>query len=315
MRSKRIYILPTRFGFLFLFATFAILLIGSSYENNLVNLLGYFMMSLAFVSMIQTQNNLKGIEVEAVLPDPGFAGGEFSIAVVLKNSASLTRHALEAVAVKSEIAFVPEQNREAEPGSHLRLRSLYKARRRGKFQVGKITVSTTYPVGLFRGFIYREFAAEYFIYPASKGHRPLPKSGIGEVETGSVSSKSGDDFRGHRNYQIGDSSRHIDWKARARGRPILVKEFNEGAPQAVLLDWDFLDSLEAEERLSQLTAWVQEAQQARFSFGLRLPGQEPYFGTGLGHARKCLEALAVFDPEKASIKKGAWHADPASSLG
>ena len=90
----------------------------------------------------------------------------------------------------------------------------------------------------------------------------------------SKASGQGDDFAGVRAYVTGESQRHIDWKAVARGQPLMTKQFAAENKGAVYLDFSALRFADVEEKLSQLTLWVIEAERARQPYGLRLPDIE-----------------------------------------
>jgi uncharacterized protein (DUF58 family) len=106
----------------------------------------------------------------------------------------------------------------------------------------------------------------------------------------------GDDFAGLRDYVPGESQRHIDWKAVARGRPLMTKELAAETKGAVSLDFFELRFADLEEKLSQLTLWVIEAERARQPYGLRLPGLEISPALGQMHFHSCLRALSLFRP-------------------
>jgi len=107
----------------------------------------------------------------------------------------------------------------------------------------------------------------------------------------------GDDFSGYRNYRPGESLHHLDWKAYARGRSLLVKEFNGGGCGAVWLDWQELAGFDDEHRLSQLARWVLGADRLGCDFGLKLPHYTIAPDSGSLHTQQCLQALACY-PEK-----------------
>ena len=104
---------------------------------------------------------------------------------------------------------------------------------------------------------------------------------------------AGDDFAGTRAYQSGESQRHIDWKAVARGQPLLVKQWAGEADQTLHLDWASLSHLDVEARLSQLTRWVLIAERTGASYGLRLPEITIAPARGDVHFHNCLRALAL----------------------
>jgi len=294
MKRQRIYILPTRFGVIFLIGATVIILAGSAYQNNLINMLAFFMLSLVFICMIQTHNNIKDLRIDSVELDGGFAGDEFLATTVIGNNANTPRFNLETRLRKLKaIATYDNLHALSEKGA-IRLKSTYPAIRRGKHQVSKVRVSTVYPLGLFYSWRWFEVKAHYFVYPEPKGQRPFPV-GTQLEETGSVSQPfGGDDFHGHRKYKDGDSHRHIDWKALARGRSRLVKEFTEGTPGIAIFDWHSLPGIPTEERLSQLTAWIEQAREQKIPFGLKLPQMTIAPGEGLQHRIRCLEVLSEY---------------------
>jgi uncharacterized protein (DUF58 family) len=300
IREGQIYILPTRFGLVFTTGAIIMILIGAGYQNNLVNLLAYFMLSLVFIGMIQTHNNLKDIKVESIEAEGGFKGTEFVVTTALKNESQAPRFNLEAGFKKLATKAVYENNLPLLANGTLKLRATYPARKRGRHRLESVRLATVYPLGLFRAWLWLPIEKDYFIYPEPVGNRELPFEGQEEDLEHSSHSKSGSDFHGHRKYQPGDSPRHIDWKAHARGRPMMIKQFTEGSSTCVQIDWSLLEGLETEARLSQMAAWVNEAQRRKLPFALHMPGAVIPRSEGLQHATRCLEALAAFDEEAAS---------------
>ncbi len=298
MKKKRIYILPTRFGFVFLAGAAIMILIGASYQNNLVNLLSYFMLSLIFIAMIQTHNNLKDVRIEMLETEGGFKGTEFVITTVLSNEGKDSRFGLEASYKGLKLLMAYENVLPLVAHGTLKLRSSFEARERGRHEVDRVKVSSAYPLGLFRAWMWLPVKTSYFVYPEPIGDRPLPAGAATEEPGPTLLSAAGEDFHGHRKYETGDSARHIDWKAKARGRGLLVKEFSGGSPGAVALDWYQLDGISTEAKLSQLSRWVDEARKRKLNFSLRLPRKTLPLAHGLQHSTRCLEALAEYREDR-----------------
>jgi len=76
----------------------------------------------------------------------------------------------------------------------------------------------------------------------------------------------------------------------------MTKQFAAETKGAVYLDFFELRLADVEERLSQLTLWVIEAERIRQPYGLRLPGTEISPGLGQMHFHYCLRALSLFRP-------------------
>lgn len=295
--SRRIYILPTRFGLLFITGAVLMILIGSAYSNNLVNMLAFFMLSMVFVAMIQTHNNLRDIRVGLIETQGGFAGDVFVVTTVLENPSRATRFSFESRIKQARPTSTYENTQPLGPGGTLKLRAAYAATRRGRHSIRNARVASVYPLGLFEAWTWFDVNAETFVYPSRKGDRPLPRNESGNISGVFSRSRGGDDFHGHRKFQEGDSQRHIDWKAYARGRPKLIKEFDEGAPGVAVFDFNSLRGLDTEDRLSQLSLWVDSAKDLKIVFSLRLPNESIPPGQGLRHAVRCWEALAEFQDQ------------------
>jgi uncharacterized protein (DUF58 family) len=91
----------------------------------------------------------------------------------------------------------------------------------------------------------------------------------------------------------GESVRHIDWKAFARGRPLSVKQFTGGDGHELWLDAAALEHVPLEKRLSQLALWVVNAEKEEIPYALKLGRTLLPTGLGSQQSRRALEALAV----------------------
>jgi uncharacterized protein (DUF58 family) len=103
------------------------------------------------------------------------------------------------------------------------------------------------------------------------------------------------ELAGLRDYRAGDPLNRIAWKAVARGAGWYTKHFDgSGGGGAVELDWARLPpGLDGEARLSRLCAWILAAEREARAFSLALPGVELASGSGAGHRRRALVALAL----------------------
>jgi len=97
-----------------------------------------------------------------------------------------------------------------------------------------------------------------------------------------------------RPYQLGDPLKRVAWRLAARSEELSVKLFDAPGGGELLFDFDLLPgALDAEGRLSRLTAWVLAADAAQVRYGLRLPGKDLPLGHGADHRERCLVALAL----------------------
>src|SRR5205823_5684639 len=163
-------------------------------------------------------------------------------------------------------------------------------------KIGTLCLTSAYPLGFIRVLKRFAFSQTYVVYPTPAGDPQLPPTRARLVNSRPQADASeGDDFAGVRAYVPGESQRHIDWKAVARGQPMMTKQFSgETESGPLYLDYASAGSGQLEERLSQLTLWIIEAERLRRPYGLRLPNMDILPSLGEMHFHRCLRALALY---------------------
>jgi uncharacterized protein (DUF58 family) len=290
---RRVYIVPTRLGWLF-GATMAILLIGSiNYQLGLGFVLTFLLGGLGLAGMVHTARNLARIGVTAGRAEPVFAGEPAQFRLHLEGRARFDRPAILARHLGSGAQLVADIPAEAIAEVVLEAPAM----RRGWLPIGRLLLETRFPLGLFRAWSYVEPDARCLVYPKPE-RAPLPPP-VAQSAVGARRSQAqgNDDFSGLRMYQLSDSPRHVAWKAVARSDHMLTKQFTGEAAAELWLDWRLLPAaLGPEQRLSRLAGWVLAAERGGAHYGLRLPGSEIAPGRGDSHAATCLQALALYQP-------------------
>ncbi len=297
MSSHRIYILPTRSWVWLLAVLAATWYAAISQNNSAAYLLMFFLSSLVLVTAIHAHFALAGLRLRVERPEPVFVGDTVHVPVEVHNPTRRPRLALEVSPrgrVFKEAFHATLGNLESESSQTTEL--TLPAPRRGSFEVGRLALTTVYPMGFFRSWRYEPTGAAYLVYPAPAGSLPLPTGPAVTADAVAGVGGGGDDYVGARPYQAGESQRHVDWKAVARGQPLLIKQFSGTGSRRVWLEYDGVAHLaDPEARLSQLSRWIVDADRAGFAFGLRLPGFEAEPARGRSHYHRCLAALARFD--------------------
>jgi uncharacterized protein (DUF58 family) len=280
-------------GLLFVLA--AMWYAASSQKSAAIYLLLFLLAAVFLVSIPHTLINLAGVTLRVESAKPTFAGDEVCLPVEVMNSSRAARYGIEvalpdADKTRERLDCIPR-------GSAARLTLRFSARHRGEHKIETLDLTSCYPLGFVRA--SRRFVSNqtYLVYPKPAGNPRLPTNrsrfGNSWVQQGIG---HGDDFAGVRAYVRGESQRHIDWKAVARGQPLMTKQFAAETKGAVYLDFFELQIADVEERLSQLTLWVIEAERSRQPYGLRLPGTEISPALGHMHFHYCLRALSLFRP-------------------
>jgi len=278
-----------------LFVLSAMWYAAASQNNAAAYLLLFALVSVFLVSIPHALINLRGATITLESVHPAFVGQEISLPVEIMNGSRAACRGIDLAVLGSagerqRVDYIPGRK-----GARVTLR--FPAQQRGEHTVGTLYLTSTYPLGFIR-FLKKFVASQsYIVYPRPAGDVRLPSSFANRRGTQPLSdSKEGDDFAGVRAYAPGESQRHIDWKAVARGQPLMTKQFTTEAQSAVYLDFSALPFANVEERLSQLALWVVEAERARRPYGLHLPGTDISPAIGKSHFHQCLRALSVFQP-------------------
>jgi uncharacterized protein (DUF58 family) len=243
--------------------------------------------------MLHTFRNLAGLRITPARTPPVFAGDSARFALCLTNPTRTDRYSVAVTRDKRDADVVDVRGERSAIAT-----VAVPAPRRGLLRPGRITLYTQFPVGLYYAWSYVEFDTQCVVYPrpAAPG-LALPPLHVSAGE-GAGQAQGREDFTGLRQYHPGDSPRHIAWKAAARDRGLLTKQFSGRASAELWFSLDLLpDAIALEDKLSRLARWVLDAHAGGLAFGLKLPGLTVRMGSGEAHSERCLEALALFDQD------------------
>ena len=284
--SRRIYILPTGAGLAYACILFATLLGSLNYQNNLGLFLTFLMTSASLVSMHHCWFHLLGLRLTARDGTPVFCGQTAYFPVVIDAPAGRPRLGL-CVRDAGCVDLPP-----AEPVQVMVARP---TRRRGELALEQVVIETRYPLGLFRAWTTVRLRAAVLVYPtpAPRGPEPARVAAFEHRAQGNLGIGA-DDFVGPRSYRPGDSPRQLDWKALARERGLVVKQFGGDQAARIRIDWDQVRAGDDEARLSLLTRQVLDAHGQGLNYALRLPSVDIDYDRGDRHKHLCLAALARY---------------------
>lgn len=288
LRHSRIYILPTRRG-LALVATLAIMVVTSlNYALALGFVVAFLLAGLAAAALLHAFRNLAGVTLRPGPVGETFAGGTLPFALhVLGNGrerVALVLEARDATATAIDVAA---------DGAVLATLAV-PAPARGLVPLGRVSVASDFPLGLWRGWAYVHFPVTGVAYPAPEpGAPPLPVP-AGDGDDAGAGRQDDGDLAGLRDYVRGDPLQRVAWKSVARGRGWYTKDFDPaGRGGEVVLDFGALPAtLGTEARLGRLAAWVLACERAARPCALRLPAASVPTGVGREHRRAMLVALA-----------------------
>lgn len=289
--ARQIYILPTPTGLFYALVVMAMVLGSLNYQNNLGLLFGFFLAGVGLVAMHRCWFNLLGLKAQFRAGPPVFAGSPAQFEVSLRNERDSDRYDVRVLGGLAGTRPVCLEGRDQKS-----VTVAVASERRGLLRLSEVEIETRHPMHLFRAWSYATSDAACLIYPRPAARAPAPAQASGNAtRPGRSGNEGAEDFLGHREYRHGDSPRHLDWKALARDRGLLVKQFGGEQGLEVWIDWSVLVAPDPEHRIGFLTRQVLDAAEANLRFGLRLPGCEIGLGRGETHVQRCLKELALFE--------------------
>lgn len=295
--GKFLLLYPTTSFAGLLFVLGAMWYAASSQNNPALYLLLFGLTAVFLVSIPHTLLNLVDITIAPESAKPAFAGQEISFPVEITNRSRATRRGIQ--------LLLPGRGGERKQVDHIaagkaaRVTLRFPAGQRGEHRLGTFRLTSVYPLGFVRAL--RRFASSqtYLVYPKPAGDPLLPtRRARSPHSRPQTELEEGDDFAGVREYVPGESQRHIDWRAVARGQPLMTKQFAAEAEGSLRLDFSALRFPNVEDRLSQLALWLIEAERARRPYSLHLPDTNIAPAVGEAHFHRCMRALSLFPAEE-----------------
>lgn len=207
--------------------------------------------------------------------------------------------------------------------------------RRGRFLIKDFELSTRFPFGFFRH--RKRLAAretELIVFPRIDD--VSFEAAAASLDTGKASTNkrgSGQDLLSMREYQPNDDLRRIDWKATARSRSLMVREFAAEDERKVTIYFDtrieatdsnmtLRQKIEAEnagqdinaseafeQAVNQTAALAAHLLRADAEVRLITPDEAGAFGAGSRHLYDLLRRLALIEPDIQGAEKRSLAPD------
>lgn len=292
LNLKRIFVFPTSSSLALLITIILLFVMGVNFQNSLAYGLSFWLLALIVISIFFTYRNLSNLTVKAVHSNDCFAGEKAVFELAISCPPEQTKSAISIGWKDQDVVLLDlnEKNTTSIKLSHTTIK-------RGRFKPEKLNIFTRYPVGLVLGWSYAQLDMQSIVYPA-----PLLQEAVNEgqamddeAEQGLEIARGTTDFSGIRDYQAGDSPKHIHWGAYAKTGKVLSKTFVDYASHDLWLDFEALQAIQGTEtKLSHLCALVLQYHQEQQTFGLKLPNRTIQPASGEAHKNTCLMALALF---------------------
>ncbi len=258
-----------------------------SQGNGPAYLPAYALISLLLVSWLHNRANVQQLKLTTHREANGFAGAVLLLPFKLANKKKRLKFGLQLTSSLGGSAAVGKLETEAEGA--ISIPSL----KRGIYQVNTLEVASIFPLAVFRTRSQHPVSCTCYVYPEPLGDREIPLGGGMGTPEKTGEKINGDDFAGVRNYLVGESQRHIDWKAVARGQPMMVKQFESTSQREIWLSNGSLRTLDLEAQLSQMARWIMQSERAGLRYGLQWNGTRIAPAQGNTHYHRCLRELAA----------------------
>jgi len=288
---KQIFVIPTLTSIALLSTLAILLLMAINFQNSLIYGLTFWLLALIIISIFFTYRNLSEVTIRAIQANSCFAGEKAVFELEISCPEGQKKSAISVGWKDQDLTTVDLIDHYSVP-----VKLSHETKQRGIFKPERLSIFTTFPIGLVVAWSYAALDMQSIVFPApilqesSEGGLSLDE----EAEQGKEISQGSTDFSGVREYQVGDSPRHIHWPSYAKTGEAYTKTFVDYANQDLWLEWDSLAFSGIESRLSHLCAKVLQYHQDHQVYGLKIPGKTIQPSSGEAHKTICLTALALY---------------------
>ncbi len=289
---RQLYILPTRMGWYFTVIMVALFGIAVKFDNQAAFMMLFVLISMALLGMIYTHNNILGLQLSGQASNSVFLGEHAEFPLIVKNPKNKPRHAIWVVS--GGFQQVLQLDADDEQLVKLKLPTV----QRGYLNCDPVNLTSLYPLGIFFCWSKR-FSAQKrcLVYPQPLDLISLPTDSnqAGKQENNSAAKQGNEDFHGMKQYQPGDRIRDIHWPSVSKTNKLVTIEYENLSPSSINLSWLSLPaSMSVEDKLSQLTYWVIEAEKSGARYQLEMPNNTINYDNGANHYHSCLRTLALW---------------------
>ncbi|MDP2954915.1 MAG: DUF58 domain-containing protein [Longimicrobiales bacterium] len=290
-------------GAAFTAGAFAVGLAAMNTGNNLLYLLLGAMLGFIAVSGWLSEQAIRALRIERQLSRAVSVGQELRIVYRITN----LKGRLPSMAVEIVEGALPGRAflAHVEAGGTVQARSLNTFVRRGAYRLGTVTLSTSFPFGMFRKERDLELPAELLVWPRT--HRPVqaPSPGGGRVPRMNATAAGAQGHRGEyrslRAYRAGDDPRDIHWRSSARLREPVLREYERDGAETrwICLDLRADPGDPAEVAVEAAASLAAQSMVEGRSFGLVAGSAVVEAGEGAAQLERVLDVLARvgFEPE------------------
>ena len=274
---RSLYIVPSRFGLLWLATSALLLLVAIQTASNSTLMLGFLMLGLMLLAMFLTHDTLHGLTLRCGQPAPAFAAEPTGYPLILE-----TRSPRPSLRLRFRDGSEAADLQLSAGISTLALP--WTPQCRGWQRPPQLQIETIAPLGLF-------ICWTRWLPPKAQLIWPQRRPGPLVEQPASQSSDGLDEWHDLRDVRDQERPAVVDWTGAAKGRPLQAKVFTDPSSQEWMLEP--ASGIPLDRAVEHLAQRVMQLHQQGVRYGLRLRGKTLAPGLGLRHRNACLEALAT----------------------
>ena len=225
---------PTKRGVGMVGGSLLIFAIGTNIQSGWLFVLASLLLGAVAAGLLMPPLMVRGLRIERRAPADAHAGDDVPVDLVVTNtsgSRALLSLTLRDPHISPFRAFLPR----VAPRETLIVGTMRHAARRGIIDGEPVRVSSQAPFGIGRAARRVEAPGRTVVYPRVVPISWLPDlaSAAKPLQAATVQARkgSGQDFIGIRDYQLGDSLRHVHWPSTARRGSLMVRQFEQELPR------------------------------------------------------------------------------------
>ena len=274
---RSLYIIPSRFGALWIAAAGLLLLVAIQTGSNSTLLLAFVMLGLMVLAMFLTHDTLQGLTLRCDQPAPTFAAEPADYPLQLESSSARPRFSLR---VQGHGLVACDR---LPPGT-TPLSLPWLAEDRGWQLPPPVQIETIAPLGLFICWGRWQPEQPQLIWPRRQ-QGPVAELQPPRLRDGL------EEWQDLRPVREGERPALVDWASAARGRSLQAKVFNDPQePDVILAPASGVPLEVAREHLADR---IWRLHHSGACYGLQIQGISLAPSKGVRHRDACLEALAT----------------------
>lgn len=285
--NNKVYIIPTKAGFKYIFINFTLFLISLSYTNNLCLLITFTMVAYFILQMLDTHKIIQDLEIKSITINDHYLNQSMIICQLNSSQNTSLSSFVNFEFVMRNKSYLAT---EVEELTKNLITKKIKIKKRGHYKFDRIKIYTTGVTRMFYVWKYYQSNFDFYTYPRrlnlSQGHYVNDtdkKQGVFESE-----------FHSHHPYIFGMPSKRIDWKIYARSDQLYWKKHIDFHNRAFEINFNKIDANNVEEKISAMAHLIQKHYKNGHSWKLVLPNSVIPSGKGNEHFKNSMEKISVY---------------------